>query len=501
MSRRLWVKLLGAFTLIIILGVGTTVLLTRQGAATRFSHFMAGDQMFQPEYLQEDLAVYYQAQGSWQGIAAAFPQVIRHASSGGMMGGMMGHAMGMYNSAIVLLDESGQVVARMGSRAASSRGQGNRGQNSGGQNRADPAGQPWPIRVDGRQVGMLLIDGEPMSDVDGSGNTLLSGVTRAALIAGLLAGLVAFALAIVLVRQITHPLTELNDATQRIAQGDLTARVPREGVDELGQLGGAFNRMASALETQETLRRNLMADVAHELRTPLTAIQGTVEALQDGIFPLTAEGLDPIHEETLLLGRLVEDLRTLAQAEAGHLSLNLADVDVGELTERIVVGQLSVAQQAGVALSWRVETGLPTLLGDNQRIAQVLSNLLSNALRHTPAGGTIEVTVSSTQDLSGFPKPGRSDSSPGLLLSVQDSGPGIEPADLPHIFDRFYRGDPSRSRGTGGSGLGLTIARQLVEAHDGRIWAESPPRGEVKGSIFCVWLPGDRRSPPEKNTL
>lgn len=485
MSQRLWVKLLGAFTLIIVLGVGTTVLLTRQGTATRFSHFMAGDQMFQPEHLQEDLAVYYQAQGSWQGIAAAFPQVIRHTSSGGMMGGMMGHAMGMYNSAIVLLDESGQVVARMGNR-----GQGNRGQNSGGANRADPAGRPWPIRVDGRQVGTLLIDGEPMSDVDGSGNTLLSGVTRAALIAGLLAGLVAFALAIVLVRQITHPLTELNDATQRIAQGDLTARVPREGVDELGQLGGAFNRMASALETQETLRRNLMADVAHELRTPLTAIQGTVEALQDGIFPLTAEGLDPIHEETLLLGRLVEDLRTLAQAEAGQLSLNLADVDVGELTERIVAGQLPAAQQAGVELSWQVETGLPALQGDSQRVAQVLANLLSNALRHTSAGGKIEVTVRAAQAPPDFPKPGRSDSSPGLLLSVQDSGPGIGPTDLPHIFDRFYRGDPSRSRGTGGSGLGLAIARQLVEAHAGRIWAESPPTGEVEGSIFCVWLPG-----------
>ena len=484
MSQRLWVKLLGAFTLIIVLGVGTTVLLTRQGAATRFSHFMTGDQMFQPEHLQEDLAVYYQEQGSWQGIAAAFPQVVRHASSGGMMGGMMGHAMGMYDSAIVLLDESGQVVARMGNR-----GQGNRGQN-----RASPTGQPWPIRVDGRQVGMLLIDGEPMTDVDGSGNTLLSGVTRAALIAGLLAGLVAFALALVLVRQITHPLTELNDATQRIAQGDLSARVPAQGKDELSQLGGAFNRMASTLETQETLRRNLMADVAHELRTPLTAIQGTVEALQDGIFPLTTEGLDPIHEETLLLGRLVEDLRTLAQAEAGHLSLNRASVNVAELTERIVTGLLPSAQQADIRLTWHIAADIPTLQGDPQRVGQVLTNLLSNALRHTSAGGAITVSVEMAEsDLPGFPKPGRSDSLPerGILFSVQDSGPGIDPADLPHIFDRFYRGDPSRSRATGGSGLGLTIARQLVEAHAGRIWAESPPPGEEEGSIFYVWLPGN----------
>lgn len=471
MSQRLWVKLLGAFALIIVLGVATTVLLTRQGAATRFSHFMVNDQMFQPEHLQTDLAAYYEQQGGWQGIDAAFPQVVRHASSGGMMGGVMGHAMGMYDSRIVLLDESGAVLARMGRR---------------GLNSEVPAGAPGlPIRVEGREVGRLFIDGEPMTGVGEGGNDLLSGVTRAALIAGLLAGLVAFALAIVLVRQITHPLAALHDASQRIAQGDLSARVPAQGRDELGQLGNAFNRMASALETQETLRRNLMADVAHELRTPLTAIQGTVEALQDGIFPLTTEGLDPIHEETLLLGRLVEDLRTLAQAEAGHLSLNLGAVNGGELAERIVAGLLPSAQQASIQLTWHVADALPALWGDAQRIGQVLTNLLSNALRHTPAGGEIDVKVKSEEN--------------GVLFSVQDSGPGIDPADLPHIFDRFYRGDRSRSRATGGSGLGLTIARQLVEAHAGRIWAESPPPGGETGSIFCVWLPGNGQSQRRPN--
>ena len=477
MNQRLWVKLLSAFGLIILLGVVVTVLLTRQGAATRFSHFMLDDQMFQPEHLQDDLAAYYQKEGGWQGIDGAFPAVVQHASSGGMMGGMMGHAMGMFDSRIALLDESGVALAQVG----------NRGQNS-----ANPTGQPWPIRVGGRQVGTLLIDGDPMSDTSGSGGDLLSGVTRAALIAGLLAGLVAFALAIVLVRQITHPLTALADAAHRIAQGDLTARVPAQGGDELGQLGGAFNRMASALETQETLRRNLMADVAHELRTPLTAIQGTVEALQDGIFPFTLDSLQPIHEETLLLGRLVEDLRTLAQAEAGHLSLTVADVDTEDLVERIVIGLLPAAQHASIHLDWEIAGPGPTLRADAQRIGQVLSNLLSNALRHTPAGGRIVVRVEAAdRDLPGFGKPGSSDAlhEGGLLFSVLDSGPGITAADLPHIFDRFYRGDRSRSRETGGSGLGLAIARQLVEAHRGRIWAESPPTGQEQGSVFYVWLP------------
>lgn len=462
MNQRLWVKLLGAFTLIILLGVAVTVLLTRQGAATRFSHFMVDDQMVTPEHLQDDLAVYYEEKGGWQGIDTAFPEVVQHASSGGMMGGMMGHAMGMFDSQIALLDENGTLLARMGKRRP--------------QSESAETGHPWPIRVGGQQVGTLLIDGEPMTGTNGDGSDLLAGVTRAALIAGLLAGLVAFALAIVLVRQITHPLTALRDASRRIAQGDLTARVPVQGEDELGQLGGAFNRMASSLETQETLRRNLMADVAHELRTPLTAIQGTVEALQDGVFPLTPDSLEPIHQETLLLGRLVEDLRTLAQAEAGHLSLNMTHVDAGELVERIVGGLLPAAQNAGILLEWQIVGRSLTLQGDAQRIAQVLSNLLSNALRHTPAGGKIEVSARPQEE--------------GLLFAVLDSGPGIAASDLPHIFDRFYRGDRSRSRETGGSGLGLAIARQLVEAHAGRIWAESPPAGKETGSLFFVWLPG-----------
>jgi len=461
MSQRLWVKLLGAFGLIIVLGVGVTVLLTRQGAATQFSHYMVGGQMFQPERLQADLADYYQQRGGWQGIDTAFAQLVGRAANGGMMGGMMGSAMGIFDSRVALLDASGALLAQAG--------------DWGPAGEIASAGPGWPIRVDRRVVGTLLIEGQPMVATEGEAGNLLSGVTRAVVIAGLLAGLVAFGLAIVLVRQITRPLTALRDASRRIAQGDLAARVPLQSNDELGQVGSAFNRMASALQTQETVRRNLMADIAHELRTPLTAIQGTVEALQDGVFPLTPGSLEPIHEETLLLGRLVEDLRTLAQAEAGRLSLNVDSVDAAELVERLVTGLQPTAQQSGVDLRWRVTSPCPTLRADPQRLGQVLTNLLSNALRHTPAGGEIDVMVE--------PQEG------GILFAVQDSGPGIAAADLPHLFDRFYRGDRSRSRATGGSGLGLTIARQLVEAHGGRIWAESPPPGRERGSVFSVWLP------------
>ncbi len=462
MMERLWVKLTGAFALVILAGVAVTVVLARQGAATQFSHFMLGNQMLRPENLQEVLADYYQHAGSWEEADAYLDQIVLAASSGGMMSGMMGEMMGIYQSRIRVVDPRGVVVA-------------------------DTEGSPgetllpvlvergWPITVDGQQVGTLIIDGVMMQMDNGQAQSLLAGVTRAVLIAGLIAGLVALILAALLIRQITRPLTALSLASRRIAQGDLTARVPVYRRDELGQVASTFNQMVAALQSQENLRRQLVADVAHELRTPLSGIQGTVEALQDGVFPLTPENLTPIHQQVTMLNRLVEDLRTLAQAESGQLTLEREPLSLEELAAAQVAAHLPRAQQEGVELRLHVSGPLPLVWGDGQRLAQVLGNLLANALRHTPSGGQVQVRLRPAGD--------------GVELAVLDTGEGIPAPDLPHIFDRFYRGDRSRSRATGGSGLGLSIARQLVEAHGGRIWAESPPPGQDRGSGFYVWLP------------
>ncbi len=265
------------------------------------------------------------------------------------------------------------------------------------------------------------------------------------------------------VRQITRPLVDLTHASRQIAQGDLSVRVAVKSSDEVGELTDTFNQMAASLEEQETLRRNLMADIAHELRTPLTGIQGAVEAMQDGVFPADAENLEALHAQVLLLNRLVDDLRTLANAEAGQLALEKAPVDLAELCRRQVSGLQFQAAERSISLTVAAPPEPLLVDADSQRLNQVLLNLLDNALRHTPNGGAVAVNVHG--------------SAAEVFVTVTDSGPGIPAAELPYVFDRFYRGDRSRSRVTGGTGLGLAIARQLVEAHGGRIWVDSPPPG------------------------
>jgi two-component system OmpR family sensor kinase/two-component system sensor histidine kinase BaeS len=327
-----------------------------------------------------------------------------------------------------------------------------------------------PVVVDGQTVGRLLVSPAQSGAAAALAADFLAGVNRAVLLAALAAGGVALVLAAVLVRQIIAPMGTLRLAAHAITRGDLAQRVSISSQDEIGEVAAAFNQMAAALERNERLRRDMMADVAHELRTPLTVIQGQVEALLDGVFPLTPDQLMPIHDETLLLARLVADLRELALAEAGQLAVERQPVDVGELAERVAAAVEPAAADKGVTLTTIVAPNLPTVSADADRLRQVLHNLLANALRYTPAGGQITISVGSVPG-----EPGNPPSAPAVLISVADTGPGIPAEDLPYVFDRFYRVDKSRSRAGGGSGLGLAIARSIVEAHGGRIWAENQP--------------------------
>ncbi len=264
-------------------------------------------------------------------------------------------------------------------------------------------------------------------------------------------------------------LDELVEATRRVEAGDYTVRVgAREGVRAVRQLSRGFDTMAARLETDERQRRTLLAEISHELRTPLAVVQGNIEAILDGVYPADHDHLALILEETGVLGRLIEDLRTLALSEAGTLGLHPEATDPDVLVGDVVRAFEPIADAAGVELSVAIDGDLPILEIDPVRIREVLTNLVANALRHTPAGGSVTV--------AGGLEGGR-----WVRLEVRDTGRGIEPALLPHVFDRFVKGADSR-----GSGLGLAIARQLVVAHGGEIVAESVPGA---GTTIRVRLP------------
>jgi signal transduction histidine kinase len=258
-----------------------------------------------------------------------------------------------------------------------------------------------------------------------------------------------------------------------LAAGHWDQQLPVRSDDEFGQMSAAFNEMAAEITRQTALRRRQVADVAHELRTPLSVLRLELEAVEDGLQP-PRDAVAHVSEELGLLERLVEDLRLLAQADAGELSLELRPTDLGALIEGTVERWQGRAGARGLALTAQVESHLPPVMLDQLRVNQVLTNLLSNALRHTPTGGRIEIQVASA------------DQGQALRVSVVDSGEGIPPDVLPHVFERFYRTDPARSREQGGAGLGLAIARQAVELHGGRMWAESELGA---GSAFHFTLP------------
>ncbi|GAP06417.1 histidine kinase [Anaerolinea thermolimosa] len=286
-------------------------------------------------------------------------------------------------------------------------------------------------------------------------------------------------------RQVVIPIQKMMRLSQRIADGEFHERLNLSGggqlgqLDELDQLALSFNQMAEKLKKTETMRRQLIGDVTHELRTPLAAVRGYIEGMMDGVFPAGPETYQLMHGEIERLQRLVDDLQELSRVEAGAFKLNPRPVSINNLVETVRRHFERQFEEKGVVLETRVEAGLPEIKVDPDRILQVLTNLVGNALQYTPAGGKVQVYA--FRDKS------------EIHVSVADTGIGIAPQHLPFIFNRFYRADPSRTRTSGGSGIGLTIAQALVKAHEGRIWAES--KGEGRGSTFHFTLPINLNSP------
>ena len=291
--------------------------------------------------------------------------------------------------------------------------------------------------------------------------------------AALAAGAAALGVSLILSKRVVTPVREMMSASRHIAEGHYEERVQDRSADELGQLAHSFNQMAGKLQQAETLRRQLIGDVAHELRTPLTAIKGSMEGLIDGVLPATSETYQQIHDEAERLSRLVTDLQELNRVESGTLEVVLEPVELSEIINTVFKRFGQQFQSKGVRLTRDIPPNLPTLQVDSNRIIQVLTNLLNNALRYTPEGGA--VSVDATQSGS------------HIQITVSDNGIGISREHLAHIFTRFYRVDKSRSRNAGGSGIGLTISKHIIETHGGKIWVESDGKG--KGSTFVFTLP------------
>jgi signal transduction histidine kinase len=406
------------------------------------------------------LADYYQANGSWIGVQSYLMQM-RAGPPFGYQGNRPAEGRRDRRELFGLADSDGNVIIPL------------RGEYPSG-TRVPPnvLARGEPVVVDGQTVGVILTAALPPG-LNPEEAAYLQRTTAALTLAGIGAVIVAVLVGVWLARTLTRPLRALTDAAHRMASGQLEQAVNVRSADEIGELAAAFNRMSREVARANQARKQMTADVAHELRTPLTVIAGYIESMRDGVLAATPERLGVIYAEIERLQHLVGDLRTLSQADAGELKLNLEPLSPMELLQQAQAAFAHQAAQKGVTLRVEAERNLPAVNGDEVRLLQVLSNLVSNALRYTPEGGQIVLgaTVNGERQVA---------------LTVRDTGPGIAPDDLPFIFNRFYRADKARATESGESGLGLAIAKALAEAHGGALTVQSAPG---QGSTFTLQLP------------
>lgn len=465
--RSLFWKGMLAFLAVIVVAVGTVALLVGRTTETEFRQYALLYGGIWNHSVQE-LATYYADHGSWEGLEVSPWTPPGMMGSGGR--GRGGQGAGPVDLHYRVTDSAGEIVGDTAGQAT-------------GSATAEELAGGIAIQVDGETVGYLLplTQSTTTLPLDAPQAQFLARIRTTLWVAALAALAVALLVGGFLFRSIIAPLRRVATASQAIARGDLSARAPAGGRDEVGRLALAFNQMAESLAAAEEARRNQSADIAHELRTPLTVVQGTLEAMLDGVYPPDQENLLAALSQVRTLARLVEDLRLLALADAGQIRLRKAPLNLRPFLHEVVEAHQPQAQQGGVTLLVETPRALPLVLADRDRLTQVLGNVLGNALRYVPEGSTVIVRVV--------------DAGREVTVTVADNGPGVAPDDLHYLFKRFWRGDPARRRATGGSGLGLAIARHLVEAHGGRIWAEPTPGG---GLSVIFSLPAAQISSSER---
>lgn len=469
MRHSLWTRLMAVFLGVIVVGVIIMVVSLRLSTTTYLRRRVLSNDLAQAYALAPLLATAYTQKQTWNGmetLLASTPSLPLNEMMGpGMMDNgsewmQMMRSTGPLSDRVIVLDTSGRVVIDTGQASV------------GEQHPLEHLEGGVSIVSQEAVVGTVLVGSMIEPILNPADEDFLRSVNLSIFTTALTVGVLALIFGSLLFRQMIAPLRALSQSAEAIANGDLRRRVDVHSADEIGRAARSFNQMANSLVEADAQRRNLMADIAHELRTPLTIIQGNLEALLDGVYDLTPDNIALVHRHTLVLSRLVTDLQDLAMAEAGQLRLERKPTSLTHLIAQATESLAAQAVEQGVTLKDEIIGILPSVEADAQRLTQVLLNLLSNALRHTPQGGTI-IICAEVRDGQ-------------IAVSVRDTGIGIAPEDLPHIFERFYRADRSRARATGGSGLGLTIAKQIVEAHGGRIEVTSVVN---QGTVVTFILP------------
>ncbi len=453
MLRSLRLRLLLALLVVVVVAVGTVALYGSSATSKEFQRYVSSESSRRAQAVAE-LLIYYRQTRSWRDVQPLLEQMAQISGDW-----------------IVLADEEGRIIADSQNFLVDDPQFYRMLNELEGQPIDLGLGQPAvEITSDSDQRVFLFI--VPQDKRESSESVFLGAVNRQLLLAIVAASLVGLILTLLFSRSITRPVEALTVAVRRMGQGDMEQRVETGVQGEIGELAQAFNVMADGLARQEKLRRNMVSDVAHELRTPLSNLRGYLEALRDGVLEPTPPIVDSLYEETMILNHLVDDLQDLALIEAGQLRLMQEPTLLEEIVIRIVHQMEPFATHKDLTIAVKLPPELPLVNVDCDRIGQVLRNVINNAISYSTPGGIINISARVRMGM--------------VELSVEDEGVGIDPKHLPHIFDRFYRADRSRTRATGGSGLGLAIARQIIEAHGGRVKIKSVPD---RGTLVTFTMP------------
>lgn len=445
MIKSLQGKIVITFTSIILIGLILMVTIINRSTRDGYQHFARDNDLFLCSTLDEPLTEFYSLKRSWDGVEQ-FLNIPMRRGEPRMQGMNRASVMG---SSILLTDNQGVVVSSS--------------QNRDGYNHEKIDKKilksGYPIKFNNQIVGYLFTGSMLRQGLNPGEERFLNNITRIIVVVTIFIMLLSVAVGYYLAGRLTKPITALSLAAKKIEAGDYNTRVVPKGDDEVAYLGRSFNSMALSIEENIMWRKQIVSDTAHELRTPVSLIQGNLEMILEGIYRPDKERIEGIYNETVQLSGLISDLQQLSSAESGSLVIKKSPLSLNNLIRESFDIFRSQGIKAGVEFQENIPKKLPIVLGDSSKLKQVFTNIISNALRHTPKDGIISISSKITDNV--------------VSLTLEDSGCGIPKEDIDRIFERFYRVDSSRNRELGGRGLGLAISREIIKLHNGNIFAES----------------------------